>query len=695
MPAASKSVSLARYLPHVLAATFSVAVLPFVAVYGLERARLLTSPIAAAVVGVLLSVLLARFGAFLWMNHSGSKDLVFGDLMLWGFVRRLRTEKRAGDSLRLLGLDRSGKPVREVELSSEKRAEILRDLAHRLELGDPFTQGHTRRVTRYAYMVAKTMGLPGDTVRTIRAAASVHDVGKIETPQEVLNKPGALTDEEFEIMKRHSVTGAEMVSKLGDPEITEIVRHHHERIDGRGYPDGLAGTEIPLGARVIAVADTFDAIISTRPYRAARRHKEAIAIIKRSAGTQLDEHAVNAFLSYYSGRKPLAWWLSLSTAFQRVFGGFGGWLQHAKAGSLSHGTASLAAAVVLTTGAVAMHPAPPVNERPSSPTVSLTGEVTGGGSVGTVALGAPGEADVDTGDRSDSGPDGSGGVMAPGDERPLDGAGNGGEVTLPSGPDKESPDHEPAGGRGHGHRPATDDDPDEQAQPPVVETPVPPVVPPAPPVDNPPPPVDNPGGPDEDDPSDKEDRSCGRNHGDSTVAGDDASVTDEGDEPGKSDKGNKDDKKCHGRGPDGEGPGDGGNGRPCDDGDADVVVASAEGGSGKGRGKTCGDDKGKDDGKDKDKDPKDPTDKDKGTKDDDEDSDGDGDADADAGDEDEGQDDSDDAVDEEVVVDEAPVEVAAVEEPVVVEDPPVVVEEQPEAVEPEPVAVEGEAPEAE
>lgn len=390
MPAASTPASLARYLPHVLAATFSVAVLPFLAVYGLETAGLLTSPIAAAVTGVVLSVALARCGAFLWMRHAGSKDLVFGDLMLWGFVRRLRTEKKAWDSLRLLGLDRSGTPVREVEMSPGKRAEILRDLAHRLELGDPFTQGHTRRVTRYAYMIAKTMGLPGDTVRTIRAAASVHDVGKIETPQEILNKPGPLTDEEFEIMKRHSSTGAEMVSKLGDREITEMVRHHHERLDGRGYPDGLKGTDIPLGARVIAVADTFDAIISTRPYRAARRHKEAIEIIKRSAGTQLDEHAVNAFLSYYSGRKPLAWWLSLSTAFQRVFGGFGGWLQHAQAGTLSHGTASLAAALVLTTGAVAIHPAPAQTEARSTSVVALGSDFDGGSSEGTLALAAPG-----------------------------------------------------------------------------------------------------------------------------------------------------------------------------------------------------------------------------------------------------------------------------------------------------------------
>ena len=704
MAAASKPVSLARYLPHVLAATLSVAVLPFVAVYALESSGLLTSPVAAAVVGVVLSVLMARLGAFLWMRHSGSKDLVFGDLMLWGFVRRLRTEKRASDSLRLLGLDRSGKSVREVEMPPAKRGEVLRDLANRLELGDPFTHGHTRRVTRYAYMVAKTMGLPGDTVRTIRAAASVHDVGKIETPQEILNKPGSLTDEEFEIMKRHSVTGAEMVAKLGDPEITEMVRHHHERIDGRGYPDGLSGTEIPLGARVIAVADTFDAIISTRPYRAARRHKEAIEIIKRSAGTQLDEHAVNAFLSYYSGRKPLAWWLSLSTAFQRVFGGFGGWLQHAKAGGLSHGTASLAAAMVLTTGAVAIHPAPVDNER-SRPAqgIALIAEDGGRGSGGTVALAAPSDSDIS---RADGG---SGAQTFDADK-----AGGTQEAGLKSAPetgDADSERHSP----NDGDRPdsedastddsadGSDDDSDEgsevQPQPPVVETPVPPV-PPAPP-------VDNPGDPDKGDGKDKKDKSCGKKHDGSTDEGDDTDVSNPGDKGNNGNNG--DDKACRGKGPwDGKGPGKDDK-HPCDDEAVDETTgASSVDGPGKGPDKACGDDKGKDKDKDgdkdgdkdkdkdgdKDEDTKGPTDKDKGTKDEDDDTD----ADTGAGDDlepVEGDDDSDDAVDEEVVVvDEAPVvEEPVVEEPVVVEVEPVVVEETPPAVEPEPVAVESGEPE--
>ncbi len=108
----------------------------------------------------------------------------------------------------------------------------------------------------------------------------MHDVGKVETPTAVLHKAGRLSDEEFDIVKRHPVDGADMVATLDDDELTAIVRHHHERLDGTGYPDGLAGDEIPLGARILAVADTFDAITSTRPYRQANPHKKALDILE-------------------------------------------------------------------------------------------------------------------------------------------------------------------------------------------------------------------------------------------------------------------------------------------------------------------------------------------------------------------------------------------------------------------------------
>jgi hypothetical protein len=200
------------------------------------------------------------------------------------------------------------------------------------------------------------MKLPKETVRKIYLAASIHDVGKVDTPPQILNKPGLLTDEEFTVMKRHSVRGAELVERLGDPEITAMVRHHHERMDGQGYPDQLAGNDIPLGARVIAVADTFDAIVSDRPYRAGKRHKEAIAILKQVSGTQLDDIAVRAFLDYYSGKKAFVWWMSISVGAQRMVGSFGSWLQNAPT-TVAQGTASLGAAVVLASAASGASPA--------------------------------------------------------------------------------------------------------------------------------------------------------------------------------------------------------------------------------------------------------------------------------------------------------------------------------------------------
>jgi HD domain-containing protein len=127
------------------------------------------------------------------------------------------------------------------------------------------------------------------------------------TPREIINKPGGLADEEFDVIKRHPVDGAAMLADVeGDTEIVAIVRSHHERLDGRAYPDGLAGDDIPLGARIIAVADTFDALNSTRSYRPAATHKRALDILRKEAGTQLDRPAVAAFLRTYSGRRPAA-----------------------------------------------------------------------------------------------------------------------------------------------------------------------------------------------------------------------------------------------------------------------------------------------------------------------------------------------------------------------------------------------------
>jgi hypothetical protein len=150
------------------------------------------------------------------------------------------------------------------------------------------------------------MKLDKAEVARIRTAALLHDVGKIEVPWEILEKPGALTDEEFAEIKKHPGAGARLVEGMGDPELTATVRHHHERIDGGGYPDGIAREEIPVGARIIAVADTFDALTSARSYRQPRSHEEALVVLREEAGAQLDADAVRAFDGRYSSRRPVA-----------------------------------------------------------------------------------------------------------------------------------------------------------------------------------------------------------------------------------------------------------------------------------------------------------------------------------------------------------------------------------------------------
>ena len=179
-------------------------------------------------------------------------------------------------------------------------------------------------MTRHAERIAATMGLPAAEVAKIRTAAALHDVGKLHTPRSILNKPGRLTDGEFAVVKRHPVDGAAMAGGIGDPEITAMIRHHHERLDGRGYPDGLAGEEIPLGARIIAVADTFDAITSNRTYRRASVHKRALDVLSTEAGKQLDGDAVAAFRGYYRGQRTVALSALVAAAPQRFLSWLGG-----------------------------------------------------------------------------------------------------------------------------------------------------------------------------------------------------------------------------------------------------------------------------------------------------------------------------------------------------------------------------------
>lgn len=173
----------------------------------------------------------------------------------------------------------------------------IRALAVALEAKDRYTYGHADRVARLSVEIGKRLGMSDHELEILQYAAILHDIGKIGIRDEVLNKPGRYTPEEFEEMKRHPVIGARIVASVKAMEQgADWIRHHHERYDGTGYPDGLKGEEIPLGARIIAVADAFDAMLYDRPYKAGRPLPEVIEEFKRSSGTHFDPKVVEVLL---------------------------------------------------------------------------------------------------------------------------------------------------------------------------------------------------------------------------------------------------------------------------------------------------------------------------------------------------------------------------------------------------------------
>ena len=176
------------------------------------------------------------------------------------------------------------------------QASSIQALAAAIEVKDRYTSGHTKRVGTYADAIVGFLPIIDSEKEKIRLAGVLHDIGKIGVPDRILLKPGSLTDSEWDEMRLHTEAGFDIVSQVaGLEEIAEILRHHHERWDGSGYPRGLKGDEIPFPSRVIAVADTFDAIVTDRPYRMAMHPSEARAIILGHSGTHFDPVVVEAF----------------------------------------------------------------------------------------------------------------------------------------------------------------------------------------------------------------------------------------------------------------------------------------------------------------------------------------------------------------------------------------------------------------
>ena len=196
---------------------------------------------------------------------------------------------------RINDLERAAKENRELFMES------IEMIAAAVDAKDPYTKGHTKRVSQYSIILARELGLPEDEVEKILISATLHDVGKIGVEDRILKKPGVLTNEEFEVMKRHTVMGYEIVRQVKQlSAMLEGIRSHHESLNGKGYPDGLVGDEIPFYVRIISVADTFDAVTTDRPYQKGRDFPQGLEILRKHAGSKYDPIVVDALHAAYS-----------------------------------------------------------------------------------------------------------------------------------------------------------------------------------------------------------------------------------------------------------------------------------------------------------------------------------------------------------------------------------------------------------
>lgn len=256
------------------------------------RRELLGVLLWAATVGIVYGTLAVPF----WLHLA----LVFVWLVISGviFVSLSRANQRDTQAIFQESIDQI----------TAAQAESLMQMAVYSEARDAFTGEHLHRVRRTAIALAVSLGEGRQSAEEIGRAAIAHDLGKIGIPDAVLGKPEKLTDDEFDIIKTHTVIGERV---LGDSPLftleRQTARHHHEWWDGSGYPDGLAGEDIPLVARITAVADVFDALITRRPYKAPWNHERAIRYIIERRGTQFDPDVVDAFIGLYeSGALPLS-----------------------------------------------------------------------------------------------------------------------------------------------------------------------------------------------------------------------------------------------------------------------------------------------------------------------------------------------------------------------------------------------------
>jgi HD superfamily phosphohydrolase YqeK len=367
---------LKRYLPHAILTTLAVILIPILMVVGVIAIADPNPPVFfTAAIAVVFGMLTVAVGSAWWLRRPESSEISFGDLMIWGWWRRKRAEDQLAEGTRLLGLDRSGRPKMPQVVSREQQVHILRELTSALESKDPYTHGHSRRVERHVYRTAMVMGLASQDIEDLRKAAALHDVGKIRVPDRILRKPEELTEEERAVLEDHVVVGAWMVSSAGNADVVSAVRHHHEQWDGTGYPDGLSTTDIPLFSRIIAVADTYDAITSTRPYRAGAGRERAVEVLQAEAGRQFDPAVVGAFIDTLPAPVPAATGLLALITGPRALGArMAVMLKRVGAGALAPAAGATGAAILV--GASSLAPGAIAHDRARNPIRVASGTVS-------------------------------------------------------------------------------------------------------------------------------------------------------------------------------------------------------------------------------------------------------------------------------------------------------------------------------
>lgn len=187
--------------------------------------------------------------------------------------------------------------VKMYEAMKKDQVSIIRALASTVDAKDHYTLGHSQKVSEYSHMIAEELKLPERDREAVKYAGLLHDIGKIALSDEIIKKPSRLTENEFEMVRKHPIVGAKIIKEIDSlAPIVPIVLHHHERFDGKGYPDGLSGEQIPIGARIVFLADAYDTMVSARAYRDMIPPELAISELRKNAGTQFDPKVVDAFI---------------------------------------------------------------------------------------------------------------------------------------------------------------------------------------------------------------------------------------------------------------------------------------------------------------------------------------------------------------------------------------------------------------